>query len=157
MTEYQHRQKGTLIQIAVGAALTLCLTLGIQGFIFANQTAATISFVVAVIMAFALFLFGSLTVTVTDSNIKVAFGIGLIRFNFDPSEIETTEKVRNRWVHGWGIRWYPGGWLYNVSGFHAIEIKMKNGKNYRIGTDEPDRLHDAILTAMNANKQPARQ
>ena len=157
MTEYRHLQHGTLIYIAVGVTIVLCLGISIWGFLYADYPGAIISLVVGLVLCAALFLFASLTVTVTDSNINVAFGIGLIQFNFDPSEIETAEPVRNHWIYGWGLRWYPGGWLYNVSGFDAIEIKMKNGKRYRIGTDEPDRLHDAILTSMNVNKQPARQ
>ena len=35
-------------------------------------------------------------------------------------------------------------WIYNVSGFDAIELTMKNGKIYRIGTDEPEKLEAAI-------------
>jgi hypothetical protein len=35
-------------------------------------------------------------------------------------------------------------WIYNVSGFDAVEITMKNGKIYRIGTDEPLKLEQAI-------------
>ncbi len=46
------------------------------------------------------------------------------------------------WYYGWGIRgWlWPKMWIYNVSGFDAVEIKLKNGKMYRIGTDEPKKL-----------------
>jgi hypothetical protein len=36
-------------------------------------------------------------------------------------------------------------WIYNVSGFDAVEIKLKNGKVYRIGTDEPKKLEQTIL------------
>ena len=35
-------------------------------------------------------------------------------------------------------------WIFNVSGFGAVEIRMKNGKIYRIGTDEPKALESAI-------------
>jgi len=38
--------------------------------------------------------------------------------------------------------------IFNISGFDAVEIKMKNGKIYRIGTDEPKKLEQAILHAM---------
>jgi hypothetical protein len=36
-------------------------------------------------------------------------------------------------------------WIYNVSGFDAVEIKLKNDKIYRIGTDEPKKLEQTIL------------
>jgi hypothetical protein len=38
----------------------------------------------------------------------------------------------------------PRGWLYRVSGSYAVEIKMKSGKRYLIGSDEPQKLADFI-------------
>ena len=35
-------------------------------------------------------------------------------------------------------------WIYNVSGFDAIEIQTKDGKRHRIGTDEPKKLEDTL-------------
>jgi len=35
-------------------------------------------------------------------------------------------------------------WIFNVSGFDAVELVMKNGKIYRIGTDMPKELEVAI-------------
>ncbi len=43
------------------------------------------------------------------------------------------------------------GWLYNVSGTDAVELKMKNGKRYRIGTDVPGELAEAIRQAIKGN------
>jgi hypothetical protein len=40
-------------------------------------------------------------------------------------------------------------WIYNVSGFDAVEITLKNGNTYRIGTDEPKELEQAILQSIN--------
>lgn len=49
---------------------------------------------------------------------------------------------------GWGIRITPHGMLYNVSGSEAVEIRMKNVRRFRLGTDEPEVLRGAILKAM---------
>jgi len=35
-------------------------------------------------------------------------------------------------------------WIFNVSGFDAIELTMKNGRIYCIGTDEPEKLEAVI-------------
>jgi hypothetical protein len=35
--------------------------------------------------------------------------------------------------------------IYNISGFDAVEIKLKNGKIYRIGTNEPTILEQTIV------------
>jgi hypothetical protein len=36
------------------------------------------------------------------------------------------------------------GWLYNVAGLDAVEIETTEGDVIRIGTDEPDRLANAL-------------
>ncbi len=59
----------------------------------------------------------------------------------------------NPCYYGWGIRWTPNGWLYNVSGFYAVEIKMKTGKKYRIGTDAPNELEKAIKESIKEVKK----
>ena len=33
------------------------------------------------------------------------------------------ELVRNKWWHGWGVRWVPGGSMYNVWGLDAVELR----------------------------------
>ena len=40
---------------------------------------------------------------------------------------------------------WPRMWIYNVAGLDAVEIKLRNGKTYRVGTDEPKKLEQAIL------------
>jgi hypothetical protein len=34
--------------------------------------------------------------------------------------------------------------LYNVSGTNAVEIKLRSGRRFRIGTDEPEALARAL-------------
>ena len=41
----------------------------------------------------------------------------------------------------------PHGWLYNVSGWEAVEITLPSGKRFRLGTDEPRRLEQVLLAA----------
>jgi len=40
-------------------------------------------------------------------------------------------------------------WIYNVSGFDAVEIIMRNEKIYRIGTNTSSELEAAIKQAIN--------
>jgi hypothetical protein len=63
------------------------------------------------------------------------------------SEIESVSPVRNRWWNGWGIRTAPGFRLYNVSGFDAVELRLKSGEVQRIGTDDPQGLAAALKAA----------
>ena len=73
-------------------------------------------------------LFDSLTVTVLTNLIEIRFGIGIIRKQFDITKIQSAAIVRNKWYYGWGIRLTPHGWLYNVAGLDAVEIRLNNGK-----------------------------
>ena len=65
-------------------------------------------------------------------------------------KIISSRIVKNHWYYGWGIRiWFwPYMWIYNISGFDAVEIKMKNDQKYKIGTDEPKELERAILQSI---------
>lgn len=101
------------------------------------------------IMATAGIFFGTLTVSIGSESVEISFGPGLIRKRFSLADIETCQAMKQR-CWSWGIHGWPGrGWLYNVSGFHCVELKMKNGRKYYIGTDEPEVLEKAIHEAMH--------
>src|SRR3989344_8539262 len=107
------------------------------------------NFAIPAIMALILFIlisFSTLTVFIDEQFLKIRFGWGIFRKKFSISEIAAVKKVKNYWYYGWGIRlrFWPKMWIFNVSGFDAIELTMKNGKIYRIGTDEPEKLEAAI-------------
>ncbi len=111
------------------------------------------NFAITAIMAFILCIlasFGTLTITITEQFLKLRFGWGVFRKKFSLTEIASARKVKNRWYYGWGIRlWlWPKCWIFNVSGFDAVELTMKNGKIYRLGTDEPEKLEMAIRQKM---------
>ncbi|OGZ70277.1 MAG: hypothetical protein A2904_01185 [Candidatus Staskawiczbacteria bacterium RIFCSPLOWO2_01_FULL_33_9] len=99
-----------------------------------------------VLVMFMLASFTTLTVNVDEQYVLVKFGYGIFRKRFTVNEIASVKQVKNHWYYGWGIRlWFwPYMWIYNVSGFDAVEIIMKNGKVYRIGTDAPNELEAAI-------------
>ena len=40
------------------------------------------------------------------------------------------------WWYGIGVKWTPRGWVYVVSRGDALELRLKNGKAIRIGTDD---------------------
>ncbi len=94
----------------------------------------------AAILLVSVLLFPSLRVTVDESSISLRFGIGLIRRRFSLSDVRSFAEVMNPWYYGWGIRYYPGGTLYNVSGLSAVELWLNDGRRVRVGTDEPAKL-----------------
>jgi len=103
-----------------------------------------------VLILFILASFATLTVSIDENYIRIKFGYGIFRKRFALNEIGSIRRVKNHWYCGWGIRlWiWPKMWIYNVSGFDAIELVMKNGKIYRIGTDVPEELEIAIKNAL---------
>jgi hypothetical protein len=40
--------------------------------------------------------------------------------------------------------------LYNVSGTGAVEIKLRSGQRFRVGSDEPEALAQALRMAIGA-------
>lgn len=149
MKDYHHTQRGLLIQVLIGLVSIAILVTAVVSFIYGSISGGVISLAVAVLLILVLCLFHSLTVHVSKELIQVKFGVGLIHTSFSVSEIRAVKTVRNHWISGWGIRWIPGGWLFNVSGFDAVELNMANGRRYRIGTDEPQALLAAIEAAMS--------
>ena len=99
---------------------------------------------VFLVIGVCLKIFSSLTVSIDDQTLKISFGSGIIEKEFYLKEIESSKIVKNRLYYGWGIHITPKGWLYNVSGFYSVQIKMKSGKRYLIGTDEPEKLKAVI-------------
>jgi len=107
-----------------------------------------ISLTLMVILGLFLVFFSTLTVSLDDSYLKIQFGSGLISKKFSLRDIESCLVVKNPWYYGWGIHLSPHGWLFNVSGLHAVEIRMKTGSKYRIGTNAPVELEKAVRERM---------
>ena len=144
MYHYENTQPGTFIRIMTGSWVVFFGVLAGVMLALGEKEAAivlgVITVVLAVINGIVFALFHSLTVRISRSDIAISFGVGLIRKRFPIGDIRSVRIARNRWYNGWGIRKIRGGWLYNVSGFDAIEIQLKNERKYRIGTNQPKEL-----------------
>jgi hypothetical protein len=139
---YRHTQIGGVITAGIGlGVVAIFVSIWISGSFHLVEGA------ILIILAIALGLFHSLTVEIRNSELYCHFGPGIIRKTIMLSEIDDARKVRIPWYSGWGIRWIPGQYLlWRVSGFLAVELVMKDGDRFRIGTDEPEMLVQAIQT-----------
>ena len=143
MREYKHTQVGYIHVIAYSAVILFFACINIfTGF-------KPFTLIPLIVMLILLALFSTLTVKVGGGVITFQFGVGVIRKRIQLSDVETYAKVRNPWYYGWGIRYTPRGWLYNISGFSAIELLMKNGKTCRIGTDDLEGFAQALYEGLN--------
>lgn len=146
-TYYRHRQFGTMLVALLAGTVSGVLAV-------AYHTGwHPLALAVLAIPALVLLLFYSLTVEVSDETVRVYFGAGLASFAFAVRDIESVMAVRNPWYYGWGIRITPQGWLYNVSGLEAVELRLRSGRRVRIGTDEPRPLVAAIERARQAARR----
>lgn len=149
MKPYKHTQVGYLILVITFFVFVLFAWVQIMARAEAPSPDSGTNFLITSVMFLVLLLltsFSTLSVSIADNFLKVKFGYGLFRDRFLLSDIVSVSQVKNHWYYGWGIRfWFwPRMTIYNVSGFDAVEIKMKNGKVYRIGTDEPEKLVEAL-------------
>ena len=142
--EYRHTQYGIVIILVVVVVIAAMLV-----HFLISESVHPIEAGLAILLLITLFLFASLTVEVNHGSVVCRFGPGLIRKEIKLSDVTDVRTVTNSWLAGWGIRWIPGRYmLWNVSGFQAVELTLKNGKRFRIGTDEPA----ALVRAIQINK-----
>jgi hypothetical protein len=138
MIRYHHTQIGYVIFAAMGGFMLLMVKL------ISLYELNWIPLMVLIILAICLVLFATLTVEIGTDVLEIRFGPGLVRKRFPLQNIESYRRVKNRWYYGWGIHRTPRAWLYNVSGLDAVELQMRDGKGYRIGTDDPEGLTQAL-------------
>lgn len=139
---YRHTQVGYVILSAFASA-----AVGIAvGLLVNPKTHAALPVLVVLVLCMA--LFPTLTAEVNDGRVRLFFGLGLIRRTISLTEVESVRTVRNAWYYGWGLRRIPDGWMWNVSGLSAVELRLKSGRVFRIGTDQPELLNRAIANAL---------
>lgn len=142
---YEKRQRGSLIVFM----LSLLLVAGV----FFLRDALVPGLTLAAVVALLLASFGSLEVRVDEEAVKLRFGVGLIRRTIALDRIESAARVRNRWWYGWGIRLTPHGWLWNVAGLDAVELRLTDGKLFRIGTGDPEGLQGALEARLGRERR----
>ena len=154
MTTYKHTQIGYLMLVVTLAVLALFAWAYITASAEPLSVDSGNNFAVTAIMALILFIlasFATLTASVDENCFRIKFGYGIFAKMFPLNQIASVQSVKNHWYYGWGVKvWFwPYMWIYNVSGFDAVEIIMRNGKIYRIGTDTSGELEVAIKQAIN--------
>jgi len=139
---YQHTQIGWMTVVGLAAAVVILF--GTYNRIGPDVPGMEAGRAAMIILAMLIPVFGWLTITVDHEWVTASFGIGLIRKKIKINNIKAATQVRNKWWYGWGIRAFPDGWMYNVSGLDAVELELKSGSRFRIGTDEPEELLNSI-------------
>lgn len=142
MNVYEHTQIAPpVIPIIVGLMLVFVAGVGV---VSGEWPTLVVALVMVVILLPLAIVFTRLTVTVDDTTAKATFGFGWPRTSVNLGDVGAARIVRNRWLYGFGIRWFPGGILWNVWGLDAVEFEMREGRKVRFGTDDADQLIAAL-------------
>ena len=141
MSQYRHTQPAYLIRYmfmtVAGVAVLITLIAG-------DGAAWRVVGVLMAILVILGWLFSSLTVEVSADHVSWYFGPGFWKKKLDRHDIEAVSPVGTHCWYGWGIRYTPQGWMYNVSGLKAVKLTLRSGKTILIGTDEPEMLAAAL-------------
>lgn len=141
---YQHTQYATWTM-----ALLALILAGTTPLLWLEKAYGALVFTWAILLLVATQMW-RMTVTVRDQKVILVSGTGHLKKTIDLKDVAAAEPVRNRWWYGWGLRWYPGGWLISISGLDAVEFRFREGRSLRVGTDDPWCLADAIQAELES-------
>lgn len=137
---YRHTQVGRFM-IVLNAALIAAVLVHVA------RGGSRALLVLGVALAALLVLFSTMTVEVDRQALRFRFGPGGWGKVVRRMDIAGAAATRSTWLEGIGIRFTRRGMLYNVAVGPAVEIVLRDGKRFRLGTDEPDRLVAALEEA----------
>jgi len=153
MESKKFTQFGTFTVIIMSVLLIVfAILLVIRGFSTEPETYmyATLVFIFMV----CLLNFYKLTIVINNTTVSFKLGIGIFGKSYKIADIESCEPVVDSFLNGWGIHKIPGGWLYNVSGFRAIELIFKDADRVvRIGTNKGDEITELISGLLDSKQE----
>ena len=147
--EYRHTQFGALMFV-VFFVTGIVIAFFFLSMLAEGRMAAALAMIGLYLLGLALFY--AFTIEVSGGKLKFCFGIGGIGKSYALGEIQAAQEVVNPWYYFWGIKSIPGGWLYAIAPGSAVEVIFKNGKMIRLGTDQPQKLREAIDDAVAAER-----
>jgi len=113
---------------------------------YTNDTVSSNNLWALIIIFLAIILFAVLRMktVVTKENIQLT-QYPFVWRTINLSDIDTMKVINYGFVGGWGIRfWTKYGTVYNVRGNKGLHIKLKNGKQFVIGTQKPQELEKVV-------------
>jgi len=103
--------------------------------------------IAGLLLAAVFLVFTVMTVTVNEDSLEVSMGLELIRKRLMVSDITSVSEIRIPW-HSVGIKKISGGWLFSVAVSDGVDMEMKNGKRYIVGSEDPAGLLQALRSRM---------
>ena len=138
LPEYDHSQPAPMYW--------LLIVIGIAIFVMAAYMPDAISqatvFGSGAMMFFWAGCFRHLNVRDGGDRLIISFGpLPLFRRSITYDRLVSAEPTKTTWAEGWGIHMHrKGGWTWNIWGFDCVHIRMQNGRQLHLGTDDPQAL-----------------
>jgi hypothetical protein len=151
---YRHRQIGWKLLLATAVAIAFAVWLTAAVSPATRAAAPALVYGLFAVLALAALLFATLTVEVDDAQIRVSFGVGLVRKTIALADVLRCEPIAVRAWWGWGVHWTPSGWLYNVGGRTAIRVLLARERAVIIGSDDAGGLKAAIDARIGKSANP---
>lgn len=105
---------------------------------------ASIIIVISFFPIFLLLYFIKLKTNISSQGVKIDFS-PFTKKEVSWQEVETAEIIDYGFVGGWGVRlWTEYGTVYNVAGSKGLHIKLKNGKQFLIGSQKIEELSEVL-------------
>lgn len=143
-TKYRHTQYGALMFIVFLMAGVLIAVVAVA-IIAEGRTLAAVIMILGYLLGLGMFY--SSTIEISEEKLKFWFGIGIVRKTFVLSEIQSSKEVDIPWYYFWGVKSIPGGWLWSIAPGTGVEIVLKNGSLVLLGTNQPEKLKQAVDAA----------
>jgi hypothetical protein len=143
---YRHTQRSGTTLLGLGLGLVTQLGSLVRA-VRRRKRHAWLKALPIVVFTPLMYTFSALTVEIAYGVLTVQFRAGLLQRTIALAAIREVEQVEVPWYYGWGLRWTPRGWLYNVKGRDAVALGLANGRTVLIGTDEPAELVRVIEAA----------
>lgn len=130
-------------------AIILPLLLLFSGLLIKSGLSNTPDFhihlILVIVFLICLLVFYKLTIIVDNEFVKFKLGIGLVSKSYKISDLKSCKPIATSVLNGIGIRMLTNGWLYNVTGLKAIELRFVNKNSIvQIGTNKPDEISQLI-------------
>jgi hypothetical protein len=145
---YEHTQTGWPIRAAFFAVSLVLLTMAAWPPISKFRGPPLVLVCGAFAAAAFGWVWGALTVSIQDGELRLRFGPGWPRKRVQLADVTGVELTHTTFSEGWGVHRTRRGWLYNVSGCDAVLVRLRDGRAVLVGSDEPRRLRAALERAL---------
>jgi len=145
---YTHVQDGKFIRaFLLGIAAVFLIPTVIIQFTSDDHTFVSIGLTIVPIMIIASVMFGSMTIEVTETEVRWRFALGQPSGRILRSDLREATLESPSLINGIGIHLTLRGWLWNVAVGPAVGLRKKSGGDVLLGTDDPDGLLAALRDA----------